>query len=116
MVPKVLVFKSGERVVAGASEMTDKNTGKGICLVIKCPYILTLNPKADDETEYSVNFSKWNPFTPDTTFNVPYDAVVCLSDVEQGILDVYMERFAQELYENTEVEENAESETAATEE
>ena len=32
MVPKVLVFKSGERVIAGASEMTDKNTGKGICL------------------------------------------------------------------------------------
>ena len=76
MVPKVLVFKSGERVIAGASEMTDKTTGKGICLVIKCPYILTLNPKQDDESEYSVNFSKWNPFTPDTTFNVPYDAVV----------------------------------------
>ena len=116
MVPKVLVFKSGERVIAGASEMTDKNTGKGISLVIKCPYILTLNPKPDDESEYSVNFSKWNPFTPDTTFNVPYDAVVCLSDVEQGILDVYMERFAQELTYEEEEEDDAESETAATEE
>lgn len=114
MVPKILVFKSGERVIAGASEMTDKETGRGICLVIKCPYILTLNPKPEDAEEYSVNFSKWNPFTPDTTFNVPYDAVTCLSDVEQGILDVYMERFAQELY--YEEEEDAESETASTEE
>ena len=35
MVPKVLVFKSGERVIAGASEMTDKNTGKGICLGVR---------------------------------------------------------------------------------
>ena len=117
MVPKILVFKSGERVIAGTSEMTDKKTGKGICLNIKCPYILTLNPKPDDAEEYSVNFSKWNPFTPDITFNVPYDAVVSVSDVEQGILDVYMERFAQELtYEEEEEEGDAESETAATEE
>ena len=112
MVPKVLVMKTGERIIAGASEMTDKETGKGICLVIKCPYILTLNPKQDTDDEYSVNFSKWNPFTPDTTFNVPYDAVVAVSDVEQGILDVYMERFGQELY----YEENdAELETDSTE-
>ena len=115
MVPKVLVFKSGERVIAGCSEMTDKATGKGICLVIKCPYILTLNPKQDNEEEYSVNFSKWNPFSPDNTFNVPYDAVISLSDVEQGILDVYLERFAQELTYEEEVED-AESEAAPTEE
>lgn len=113
MVPKVLVFKTGERVIAGCSEMTDKETGKGICLVIKCPYILTLNPKKEDETEYSVNFSKWNPFTPDNTFRIPYDAVIAVSDVEQGILDVYMERFGQELYYE---EDNAESETDTPEE
>jgi hypothetical protein len=113
MVPKVLVMKTGERVIAGASEMTDNETGKGICLVIKCPYILTLNPKPDDVDEYSVNFSKWNPFTPDNTFRIPYDAVVAISDVEQGILDVYMERFGQELYYE---EDNAESETDTPEE
>jgi hypothetical protein len=113
MVPKVLVMKTGERVIAGASEMTDNETGKGICLVIKCPYILTLNPKPDDADEYSVNFSKWNPFTPDNTFRIPYDAVVAISDVEQGILDVYMERFGQELYYE---EDNAESETGTPEE
>ena len=113
MVPKVLVMKTGERVIAGASEMTDNETGKGICLVIKCPYILTLNPKPDDADEYSVNFSKWNPFTPDNTFRIPYDAVIAVSDVEQGILDVYMERFGQELYYE---EDNAESETDTPEE
>ena len=73
-------------------------------------------PKPDDAEEYSVNFSKWNPFTPDTTFNVPYDAVTCLSNVEQGILDVYMERFAKELTIEEEGEDDAESETIATEE
>ena len=114
MVPKVLVFKTGERVIAGCSEMTDKETGKGICLVIKCPYILTLNPKKEDETEYSVNFSKWNPFTPETSFNVPYDAVVCLSDVEQGILDVYLDKFSSEM--QYEEEDDAKSEVDITEE
>lgn len=112
MVPKVLVMKTGERVIAGASEMTDNNTGKGICLVIKCPYILTLNPKEDNTDEYSVNFSKWNPFSSDNKFNIPYDAVIAVSDVEQGILDVYMERFGQELYYE---EDDAELETDSTE-
>lgn len=114
MVPKVLVMKTGERIIAGASEMTDKQTGKGICLVIKCPYILTLNSKEEDDGgEYSVNFSKWNPFSSDTKFNIPYDSIVAVSDVEQGILEVYMERFGQELYYE---EEDAESETDTTEE
>lgn len=112
MVPKVLVMKTGERIIAGASEMTDKETGKGICLVIKCPYILTLNSKDTDTDEYSVNFSKWNPFSSDNKFNIPYDAVVAVSDVEQGILDVYMERFGQELYYE---EEDAEPEIDSTE-
>jgi hypothetical protein len=98
MVPKVLVLKTGERIIAGASEMTDSTTGKGICLIIKCPYILTLNPKQDNEEEYSVNFSKWNPFSSDNKFNIPYDAVIALGDAEQGILDVYLERFSAELY------------------
>ena len=114
MVPKVLVLKTGERIIAGASEITDSTTGKGICLIIKCPYILTLNPKQDDTEEYSVNFSKWNPFSLDNKFNIPYDSVVAIGDVEQGILDVYLERFSAELY--YEEEENAESEVDITEE
>jgi len=97
MVPKVLVMKSGERVIAGMSEMTDKENGKGVCLVMKCPYILTLNPREDSE-DYSVNFSKWNPFSSQNQFNIPYDSVVSMSDVEEGILDVYMEKFNSELY------------------
>ena len=111
MIPKVLVMKTGERIIAGASEMTDKESGKGVCLVMKCPYILTLNPKEDTE-DYSVNFSKWNPFSSQNQFNIPYDSVVSMGDVEEGILDVYMERFGQELYYE---EEDAEPETDSTE-
>jgi hypothetical protein len=112
MVPKILVMKSGERVIAGMSEMTDKETGKGICLVMKCPFILTLNPREDGE-EYSVNFSKWNPFSSQNQFNISYDSVVSLSDVEEGILDIYLEKFNSELINE---ENNAESEVDLTEE
>jgi len=115
MVPKVLVMKTSERVIAGVSEMTDNNTGKGICLVLKCPYILTLNPKEEGGEEYSVNFSKWNPFSSSNSFNIPYDSVVALGDVDQGILDVYLEKFSAELYYEEE-QENAESEVDLTEE
>jgi hypothetical protein len=113
MVPKVFVSKTGERIIAGLSEVADNDTGKGICLNLKCPYILTLNPKQDSE-EYSVNFSKWNPFSTSIEFNVPYDYVVGMGDPEQGILDVYLEKFGSELY--YEERENVESEVAVTEE
>jgi hypothetical protein len=114
MVPKVLVLKTGERIIAGASELTDNESGKGICLVIKCPYILSLNAKETGTDEYSVNFSKWNPFSSDNKFNIPYDSVIAVSNAEQGILDVYLEKFSAELYYEEEV--NAESEVDLTEE
>lgn len=112
MVPKILLLRSGERIIAGAGERKDEETGRGICLVVKCPYILTLNSIEEGQTDYSVNFSKWNPFSSDNQFNVPYDAVITVSEPEQGILDVYLEKFSSELYYE---EENAESEIDLTE-
>jgi hypothetical protein len=114
MVPKILVFKTGERVIAGAGERKDNETGRGVCLVIKCPYILTLGSRNEENDDFTVNFSKWNPFSSSLEFNIPYDAVVTVSDPEQGILDVYLEKFGAELF--YEDEQDAEPETDSTEE
>jgi hypothetical protein len=108
MIPKILIMKSGERLIAGAGERKDNETGKGVCLVLKCPYILTLNAKQNENEDYTVNFSKWNPFSSALEYNVPYDAVVTISEPEQGILDVYLEKFSAELYYEGENDEQSE--------
>lgn len=110
MVPKILVLKNGERIIAGTGERTGED-GRGICLVIKCPYILTLGEKTSTD-DFTVNFSKWNPFSSDLTFNVPYDAVITVSEPEQGILDVYLEKFGAELFYEDEQNEQPEVDLA----
>lgn len=107
MVPKILVMKNGERLIAGTGERKGED-GRGICLVIKCPYILTLGPKNEGTEDFTVNFSKWNPFSSSLDFNIPYDAVVTVSDPEQGILDVYLEKFGAELFYEDEQDEQPE--------
>lgn len=113
MIPKILVTNIGERIIAGVSEVKDSTTNKNLCLLIKCPYILFVNPKENNPTEYSVNFNKWNPFSSDNKFHIPYNYIVALGEVDEDLLKVYLEKFGEELYGG---EENVESEVDITEE
>jgi hypothetical protein len=99
MIPKVVVLKTGERVVAGLAEVIDNETNKAVCLLLRCPYILTLRPK-DESGDFEVNFTKWIPFSSDKQFRVSYDALVAIGEVEESILNAYMEKFGQELVED----------------
>lgn len=99
MIPKVVVLKTGERVVAGLAEVIDNETNKPVCLLLRCPYILTLRPK-DESGDFEVNFTKWIPFSSDKQFRVSYDALVAIGEVEESILNAYMEKFGEELVEN----------------
>lgn len=96
MIPKVVVLKTGERVVAGLAEVIDNETNKAVCLLLRCPYILTLRPK-EESGDFEVNFTKWIPFSSDKQFRVSYDALVAIGEVEESILNAYMEKFGEEL-------------------
>ena len=39
--------------------------------------------------EYQVRFSKWNPYTPDWQFKIPYDSVITISTPEPGLQNAY---------------------------
>lgn len=98
MIPKIITMFSGEKIICGVSEVKNEETGQNICLQIKCPYILTLASEQVIDDQYSVNFIKWNPYSADNKYNIPYNAVVTVSDVEPSLLEVYLERFGAELY------------------
>lgn len=98
MVPKVILLQSGERIITGLAEVTDKESGKGVGLVFRCPYVLSMVPTEElDENgnpvEYKVNFEKWFAYATDIEYRVPYSSVVAIGDPEPGILNIYLEKF-----------------------
>lgn len=97
MVPKVMILHSGERIIAGVSEVTDEN-GQGLCLLLRCPYILDMVATGEynnegNPSQFSINFTKWFAYSTSDEFRVPYSSVVAIGEPEEGILDVYMKRF-----------------------
>lgn len=107
MVPRVMILQSGERIIAGVSEVTDEN-GQGLCLLLRCPYILDMAPTGEynnegNPSQFSINFTKWFAYSTSDEFRVPYASVVAIGEPEEGILDVYMKRFGDKFNDNNAV-------------
>jgi len=107
MIPKVMILNSGERIISGVSEVTDEN-GQGICLLLRCPYILEMAPTGEynaegNPSQFSINFTKWFAYSSSDEFRVPYASVVAIGEPEEGILDVYIKRFGDKLNDNNAV-------------
>ena len=97
MAVSVVTLKTGERIITELKEIFDGDGDdkKGVCLLMEDPYILNLDsaqPQYLTEAhgmEYQVRFSKWNPYSPDWQFKVPYDSVMTISNPEPGLQDAY---------------------------
>jgi len=100
---KIVVLQSGEHLVGGLIELTDEE-GKGICFSIKHPYVLRLVPSTEfpteEENKFVINFAKWLPFSPNINYRISYPSIVTIADVDEGVYNVYMEKFGH-LYENS---------------
>lgn len=95
MIPKIILTRTGEKLIAAVGEITDPETNKGLGFVFRCPYTLNMLPA--DEGQFSVNFTKWIPYSSDMDFKVPYDVVAALGEPEQDILNIYLEKFGDKL-------------------
>ena len=97
MAVSVVTFKTGDRVITELKEIFDEEgkDRKGVCLLMEEPYILTLDGSTpqylteQSGMEYQVRFSKWNPYSPDWQFKIPYDCVMTISSPEPGLQDAY---------------------------
>ena len=93
MAVSIVTLKTGDRVITELKEAFDGEgeDKRGICLIMEQPYILTLDggtPQYLTEAhgmEYQVRFSKWNPYSNDTMFKIPYDCVMTISNPEPGL-------------------------------
>ena len=103
MAVSVVTLKTGERIITELKEIFDgeEDNKKGVCLLMEEPYILTLDGSTPqyltEQTgmEYQVRFSKWNPYSPDWQFKVPYDCVMTISNPEPGLQDAYEKKVKQ---------------------
>ena len=103
MAVSIVTLKTGDRLVTELKEAFegDGEDKKGICLIMEDPYILTLDggtPQYLTEQhgmEYQVRFSKWNPYSTDNMFKIPYDCIMTISNPEPGLQKAYEQKLLQ---------------------
>lgn len=97
MAVSILTLKTGDRVIAELKEIFDGegDDRRGVCLLMEEPYVLNLdggNPQYLTEQygmEYQIKFSKWNPYSSDWQFKMPYDCIMTISNPEPGLQEAY---------------------------
>ena len=97
MAVSIITLKTGDRIITELKEIYDGEgeDRKGVCLLMEDPYILNIageQPQYLTEQygmEYQVKFSKWNPYSPDWQFKIPYDSVMTISNPEPGLQNAY---------------------------
>ena len=103
MATSIVTLKTGDRIITELKEIFDGEgeDKRGVCLLMEDPYILNLDggqPQYLTEQygmEYQVRFSKWNPYSTDTMFKIPYDCVMTISNPEPGLEKAWAEKLAQ---------------------
>ena len=103
MAVSIITLKTGDRIITELKEIFDKDGDdkKGICLMMEDPYILNLDgatPQYLTEQhgmEYQVRFSKWNPYSPDWQFKLPYDSVMTISNPEPGLEQAWKQKLTE---------------------
>tara|TARA_Y100000004_G_scaffold69640_1_gene78181 strand:- start:1147 stop:1704 length:558 start_codon:yes stop_codon:yes gene_type:complete len=99
MADQIIVFKSGERVITDLQEVFEGEgeERRGICLVMKNPYILELvavNDMDDSTNDLQVKFSKWCPYSVDYQFRIPYDSILAIGEPDTGLAQAYRNKIA----------------------
>ena len=112
MAVQVITMKTGDRVITELKEIFDQEgeDKKGICLMMEEPYVLHLDTKEPQYlteqlgAEYKVRFSKWNPYSNDIQYKLPYDCVMTVSNPEPGLQQAYENKIREK--QETESNEN----------
>jgi hypothetical protein len=104
---KIVTLVTGERIICGFTELILERENQSFNfygILIKCPYILKLEPvydanlSADENTrDLVVNFTKWNPYTPETQFKIPMQHMIAVAEPDPQIKEIYIQKFGDDL-------------------
>ena len=116
MAIQIVSLKTGDQLICELKELysDQEEEKKGICLLAENPYVLSLIQSSPqhlvDEisSELQVRFSKWNPYSVDEKFKLPYDCVMTISNPDPGLRDAYLKKITDLQKEVTENGDNSE--------
>ena len=103
MAIKITTLKTGTLLISELKEVYDGegDDRRGVCLLVERPYELSLVNAApqymveEAGAELQVKFSKWNPYSSDVQFKLPYDSVMTIGEPEEGLKDAYVRKIAE---------------------
>lgn len=97
MSTSIVILKTGEQIISELKEVFDGEgeEKKGICLLMQHPYTLQLIQVDNTEQDLQVKFSKWCPYSIDTQFKIPYDAVTAIGVPDSGLERAYLAKVEQ---------------------
>jgi hypothetical protein len=114
MAIQIITLKTGDQLISELKELysDEGEEKKGICLLADKPYVLSVigsSPQylvEESGSELQVKFSKWNPYSIDDKFKLPYDCVMTISNPEPGLRDAYLRKITElQKNQNTDSEE-----------
>jgi hypothetical protein len=93
----IVTLKTGQNIICEVNEIFqgEGEERKGVGLQLKDPFLLDLyeNPEAENPDDRNrVRFSRWNPFTLERTFRVPYDAVIAVSAPDPNLNSAFADK------------------------
>lgn len=93
--PSIVVLKTGEKLITILQEVFEGegDERKGVCLLMNYPYELSLIevPNEDDpEKDLQVKYSKWCPYSLESSYRIPYDCVLTIGTPDPGLTKAYM--------------------------
>lgn len=108
MIPiKIVTLVTGERLISGFTELAVENPNPAFNyygFLLKSPYILKLEPvlnadmsEGENARDLIVNFTKWNPYTPETQFKVPMQHLMSVAEPDPQIKEIYIQKFGDDL-------------------
>ena len=99
MAASICVLQTGERIITELQEVRENDSpdGKPVCLVMVRPYILSVEKTVGDPSnqEVQVRFSKWLPYSSDTSFKVGFSTILSIAAPDPGLVEAYVNTVAQ---------------------
>jgi len=88
---KLLVFKTGEHIIADVLEWLSgpEEDAKIIGYLLKKPCLATLKDNPDSEDTYKINLFPWIPLSKDVDVPVPTDYVVTMVEPIEKLMEIY---------------------------
>lgn len=88
----IVTMKNGERIITvleevfGKPEDGEEIESKPLGLALVNPFLLEMY---EEEGDVKVKFSRWCPYSIDTTFRIPYDVVMCIGNPDVNLEQAY---------------------------